>query len=97
MYGRRLTKIGVRTARLASHDVVCRRARGRSADQVAGVEASALKLRAVEVRMVEQVEEVHAELNAVVFSETPVLRKLQIDISIVRTVTVSPVFRTDCS
>ena len=83
MDSRRLPEVCVRAAGLAGDDVVGRAA-GRcraAADQVAGAEAGSFELVTEEVRMVEQVEEVHAELQVEALVEGPVLCQLHIDVA----------------
>src|ERR1700686_1439997 len=58
---------------------------GSAAQQAGRVEALGFEVAAVEIRMVEQVEEVQAEFHAEAFLECLVIRKLRNKVAIVRT------------
>src|SRR5664279_4231183 len=76
----------IRRPRLPGHDIVGRAAGRRTAFQVAGAKACAFKVAALEVGMVEEVEEVETEFQSVVLSERPVLPQLHVKVARRRTV-----------
>ena len=83
MDGAGLAEAVLLAGQLSGYDVVRRAASGSPALEVLRAEADALELVAEEVRMIKEVEEVHAEFDVVAFLDVPVFGELHVHVAVV--------------